>query len=83
MASAVDSGADGVVLFRFGTMNAQHWEQAQLGLASRSKVYYWAVGVGAFITISGVALYALARRKRKTLEVAREKERRRKPARRR
>lgn len=80
VASAIDSGADGVVLFRFGTMNAQHWEQAQLGLASRSKVYYWAVGVGAFITISGVALYVLARRKRKTLELAREKERRRKPA---
>jgi len=82
VASAVEAGADGVVLFRFGTMTPQHWEQARLALLSRPNIYTWMIPIGAFMAALGTGIYLTARRKRKAA-VQPEKEKRRKPARRR
>jgi len=83
VASAVEFGADGVVLFRFGTMTPQHWEQARLGLSRRPNLYTWAIPIAGLIAAAGIGFYFLTRRKRKAAGARREKEKKRKPARRR
>lgn len=82
VASAVKSGADGVVLFRFGTMTAQHWEQARLALSRTSRIYLW-VASGIVFATAVLAVQVARNRKGRLGAAAGRAERRRKRARRR
>lgn len=58
--SALKSGAEGVVLFRYATMTQDHWEQARLAFEERFNPTYWIIA-GA-VPLIGAAVWFLHRR---------------------
>ena len=77
--SAIKSGAEGVIIFRYGTMTKKHWAQVQRGFSPAIPTYAL-LGLFLLVFVSSGCLYWYHRarsRKERSIEKRRKKGRRR------